>query len=116
MAALKNSFAHTENVAFRRVEADIHKIDPESASFRVVSTAKTRPGDQVVLNPADGFATRRYGGVARIGGAQPARNRVRVKQVFASREIQTAGKGAFAGSIRPGDDGQDGQMSGSGAR
>lgn len=53
---------------------------------------------------------------ARIGRAQPASNRVRFKQVFAPRKIQPAGKCAFAGSIRSGDDGQDRQLSGSGAR
>ena len=58
--------------------------------------------------------------VRSIGGeeldAQLARNRVRVKQVFAARKIRPAGNCAFAGSIRSGDDGQDRQLSGSGAR
>jgi hypothetical protein len=61
----------------------------------------------------DEFATAGDGGVARIGRAQPARNCVRVKQVFASRKIYPAGKCTFAGSIRSGDDSQDRQRSGS---
>jgi hypothetical protein len=36
----------------------------------------------VFYNPADDFATAGDGAVARIARAQPARNRVRVKQVF----------------------------------
>ena len=77
---------------------------------------ETHPAGEVVLNPADDFAATGYGGVARIGRAQLARNRVRVKQVFAARKIRPAGNCAFAGSIRSGDDGQDRQLSGSGAR
>ena len=55
-----------------------------------------RTAAEVVLKPADDFATAGDGGVARIGRAQPARNRVRVKQVFASCKIQFAGQCAFA--------------------
>jgi hypothetical protein len=55
------------------------------------SQARNSPGPEVVLNPADDVATAGDSGVTRIGRAQPARNRVRVKQVFASRKIQSAG-------------------------
>ena len=128
MTALQNSLVHAKNAAFRRVETDVDKICPESVDFRIAHCVEspparqrrldreTHPGAEVVLNPADDFASAGNGGVARIGRAQPARNRVGVEQIFASREIQSAGKCALAGSIRSGDDGQDRQLSGSRAR
>lgn len=125
---LQHSLVHAKNAAFRRVETDVDKICPESVDFRIAHCVEspparqrrldreTHPGAEVVLNPADDFASAGNGGVARIGRAQPARNRVGVEQIFASREIQSAGKCALAGSIRSGDDGQDRQLSGSRAR
>jgi hypothetical protein len=99
MPTLQNSFVHAKNAAFRCVETDVDKIYRESVDFRVPHCfespsarqprldRETHPAGQVVLNPANDFATAGNGGVARIGRAQPARNCVRVKQVFASRKI-----------------------------
>ena len=92
-------FVHAQNAAFRRVEANVDKIYPESLDlcephcFESPSARKrrldreTHPVAEVVLNSADDFATAGDRGVARIRRTQPARYRVRVNQIFASRKI-----------------------------
>ncbi len=87
---------HHAQPALRRIEADVDKIDPESVELRIPHGFESPPARQrrfdrethlpaeVILNPANDFATAGDGGLARIGWVQPRRNCVSVNQVFAS--------------------------------
>jgi hypothetical protein len=97
--SIRNPLTFAVCIVFERPSARQRRLDRE-----------TDAAVEVFLNPADDFATAGDCGAARIGRIQPARDRVGVKQIFASRKIQHTGDCAFALSIRSGDDGQNRQL------